>query len=156
MKEKIILLVLSFFVFSCSVDKNLLPEEFFGLKLKKKLSGIEAKNFVDELHFNEVAPAKNEIGFYESPTGNAIIYITHYDNPSISDYEYEKMINKISPENSVFSDPEFININGKEIYKCYWLGQLHYVFTNNNELFWISIDKHLGVKFLEEYINYIR
>jgi hypothetical protein len=78
MKNILFVILLILFSVSCSTEKNLLPEEFFGLKLQKKLTGIEAKRFVDELHFQEVAPEKNEIGFYDSQAGKAVFYITYY------------------------------------------------------------------------------
>ncbi|MBS4034605.1 MAG: hypothetical protein KGZ85_09080 [Ignavibacterium sp.] len=154
-----IYLRLSFFVLllliGCSSKKDLLPEEFFGLILQKKLTGVEAKKFVDELHFQEVAPDQNEIGFYSSPIGSSIIYITYYRDEITALTEYEKMINKISPENSVFINPEIANISGKDIYRCFGMGQSHYVFAYGKELYWISVDTHFGKKFIEEYLEYI-
>ena len=141
--------------FSCSTEKDLLPEEFSGLKLKQKLTGNEARKFVDNLHFQEVAPDKNEIGFYDSQAGIAVIYITFYNDELTSHSEYKKMVNKISPENSVFINPEFIDIGGKDVYRCFGMGQSHYVFANDKELYWISVDTHQGKKFIEEYLDYI-
>lgn len=141
--------------FSCSTEKDLLPEEFSGLKLKQKLTGDEARKFVDNLHFQEVAPDKNEIGFYDSQSGMVIIYITYYPDAGTSQSEYKKMITKISPENSVFINPEFVEVRGKEIYRCFGMGQSHYVFAKNKELYWISVDTRQGKKFIEEYLNYI-
>lgn len=156
MKKNIILILISLFTFlSCSSENEFLPDEFFGLTLKQKLTGDEAKNFVDNLHFQEVAPEKNEIGFYDSQAGKAIIYITYYNDESTSLSEYERMINKISPENSVFINPEFVEISGREIYRCFGMGQSHYVFANNKELYWISIDTQIGRKFIEKYLAYI-
>lgn len=141
---------------ACSSKTDLLPEDFFGLKLDKKLTGSEAKQFVDNLHFNSVAQDKNEIGFYSSKVGSAMIYITYYGSDKLSYSEYEKMINKISPENSVFTNPEFVNINSKIIYKCYGMDQNHFVFAEKGELFWISVDTHLGEKFIKAYLDYIK
>jgi hypothetical protein len=154
-KNNILILISLFAFFSCSSKKDFLPDEFFGLELKQKLTGDEAKKFVDELHFQEVAPEKNEIGFYDSQAGKAVIYITYYNDERTSHSEYVKMVNKISPENSVFINPEFVAIGGKDIYRCFGMGQSHYVFANGKELYWISIDTNLGRKFIEEYLRYI-
>jgi hypothetical protein len=141
---------------SCSIGKDPLPGEFYKFKLTNKLTGDEAKKFVDQLHFNEVAPQKNEIGFYESPAGKLIIYITYYDEDVKSQSEYEKMITKISPDNSVFYDPSIIRINQKDIYRCYGMGQVHYVFASGKELYWVSVDPQFGEKFIAEYLNHIK
>lgn len=148
-------LILLLIVFGCQSERINLPENFMGLRLQKKLTGIEAKNFVDKLHINEVAPEKNEIGFYESTNGTAIIYITYYGDPNTSHSEYKRMINKISPENSVFINPEIVEINGREIYRCFGMGQSHYVFANKKELYWVSVDTHIGKEFITQYLAYI-
>lgn len=151
----IIFTLLSLYMSSCSTEKNLLPESLFGYKLEKKLYGSEAKEFVDRLHFQQVAPENNEIGFYKSPAGSAAIYLTYYDSKSTAQNEYKKMINKISPSNSVFTDPEIFQLKGKEIFKCFGLNQIHYVFVNNKELFWLSVDEYLGNKFINDYLEFI-
>lgn len=141
---------------SCSSGNDPLPVEFYGFKLTNKLTGNEAKQFVDQLHFSEVAPEKNEIGFYESPAGKLIIYVTYYDDDAKSQSEYKKMINKISPDNSVFYDPSIIKINQKDIYRCYGMGQVHYVFASRKELYWVSVGTQFGEKFIAEYLNHIK
>jgi hypothetical protein len=153
----IFLLVLTsvIILISCTIRKDPLPETLYGFKLVNKLTGVEAKKFVDQLHLNEVAPQKNEIGFYESPVGSLMIYVTYYDDNAKSQSEYKKMISKISPENSVFYDPKIVTIDQKNIYKCYGMAQVHYVFPSGKELYWVSIDPGLGDKFITEYLNHI-
>ena len=156
MRNILFIITLIWIVSACSEKKDPLPEEFYGFKLMNKMTGDEAKKFVDQLHFNEVAPQKNEIGFYESPAGKLIIYITYYDDNVKSLAEYDKMIDKISPDNSVFYDPSIIKINQKDIYRCYGMGQVHYVFASGKELYWVSIDPQFGEKFIAEYLNHIK
>ena len=111
---------------------------------------------VNNLHFQSVTGLENEIGFYEGKAGNAIIYITHYNTKETAKSDYEKMVKKISPENSVFIKPEYLKLGGMEIYRCFGMGQSHYVFPYNKELFWISVDTHFGKKFVEEYLIHIK
>ncbi|MFC2094437.1 hypothetical protein ACFLSH_02285 [Bacteroidota bacterium] len=141
---------------SCSLNSNYLPEDFFGLKLTKKLTGDDAKEFVNNLHFQNVTGLENEIGFYGEKAGSAIIYITHYNTKEMANKDYVKMVKKISPENSIFIKPEYLQLGGMEIYRCFGMGQTHYVFPHNKELFWISVDTHFGKKFVEEYLNHIK
>ena len=150
------ILLIVIFLISCSINSNYLPEDFFGLQLTRKLSGNDAKDFVNKLHFQNVTDLENEIGFYSGKAGEAIIYITHYKTKESSISNYKKMVKKISPENSVFIKPEYLKLGGMEIYRCFGMGQSHYVFHYNKELFWISVDTHFGKKFVEEYLNHIK
>jgi hypothetical protein len=119
------------------------------------LSGKEAKEFVNNLHFKSVTDLENEIGFYDEKAGSAIIYITHYNTREAANSDYKKMVKKISPENSVFIKPEYLKLGGMEIYRCFGMGQSHYVFPYNKILFWISVDTHFGKKFVGEYLSYL-
>jgi hypothetical protein len=150
------LLLIALLLISCSLNKNYLPEDFFGLHLTKKMTGKEAEEFVNNLHFQKVTELENEIGFYKGKAGRAIIYITHYNTLETTKSDYKKMVMKISTENSVFIKPEYIKLSGMEIYRCFGIGQSHYVFPYKKELFWISVDTHLGKKFVEKYLNYIK
>lgn len=149
-------LLIVILLISCSLNSKYLPEDFFGLRLTKKLTGKDAKEFVNNLHFQNVTDIENEIGFYEGKAGSAIIYITHYNTMEITKSNYNKMVKKIGPQNSVFVKPEYLKLGGIEIYRCFGMGQSHYVFPYNKELFWISVDTHFGKKFVEEYLNQIK
>ena len=144
------------FLISCSLNSNYLPEDFFGLRLTKKLTGKDAKEFINNLHFQGVTDLENEIGFYHEKAGSAIIYITHYNTKETAKSDCEKMAKKISPENSVFIKPEYLKLGGMEVYRCFGMGQSHYAFAYNKVLFWISVDTHFGRKLVDEYLNYIK
>ncbi len=143
------------FLISCSTNKVYLPEDFYDLHLTKKLIGKDAKEFVNNLHFQNVTELGNEIGFYGGKAGSAIIFITHYNTIETTKINYKKMVTKISPDNSVFVNSEYLNLGGMEIYRCFGLGQSHYVFPYNKELFWISVDTNFGKNFVEEYLSYL-
>ncbi|MEW6507793.1 MAG: hypothetical protein AB1432_08625 [Bacteroidota bacterium] len=150
--NRTLLLIILLFTF-CTRTPELFPEYFYELNLTKKLTGDEAKNFVNRLHFNSVTNEKNEIGFYNGLKGNAVIYVTYYDNDNSALINYDKMTKKISPENSVFTNSSYINILGRNIYKTYGMGQTHFVFTVENKLFWISAGMELPQNFLIEYLK---
>ena len=155
MNNRITILILGLLFLSCSPEVNFLPDEFFGLSLTKKMVGNEAKEFVNKLHFEPVTETKNEIGFYESKKGSALIYITHYNNNGDAKADYKLMTEKISPQNSVFIGAEYLMLNEKEVYRCFGMGQSHYVFYLGKELFWISVDTHFGKEYVKRYIDYL-
>jgi len=139
----------------CSNNKDSLPESISGLKLSNIIIGDKAKESVNKLHFQPVTETENEIGFYKGEIGEAIIYVTHYQNAKDSQTDYAKMTKKISPENSVFFNPSFFKMNGKEVYQCFGMGMTHFVFYDDVDLFWISVDAHIAREFLKNYIEYI-
>lgn len=140
---------------SCSNKKDSLPENISGLKLSRKMSGEKAKESVNKLHFQPVTETENEIGFYKDEISEAIIYVTHYQNAKDSQTDYTKMTKRISPENSVFINPQFFQLDEKEVYQCFGMGMTHFVFYDDVDLFWISVDTHIAREFLKNYINYI-
>lgn len=141
------------FQIGCSKKNDSLPDSISNLILTKKVSGDEAKDYINKLHFQPVTETENEIGFYKGEKGEAVIYITHYKNSIDPKADYEKMTKKISPENSVFIYPSFFELNGRKIYKCFGMGMTHYVFYHDSELFWISVDTHISEIFLSDYLN---
>ncbi|MGD9489675.1 MAG: hypothetical protein AB7W47_16765 [Calditrichaceae bacterium] len=151
----IVLIFLIFSLFSCAGEKDLIPAEISGLKLEKKLTGDEARAFVDNLHFQAVAPSENEIGFYEGGETPGMLYITHYSTNDTADYYFLKMTEKISPENSVFIRGEFMDVDGHNIYRCFGMGQTHFVFAKDRHLIWLSVDTIRGKDILSEYLSYL-
>lgn len=149
------ILIFLFLVFqiSCSVKSDLLPENISGLKLLRKMTGDAAKGSINKLHFQPVTETENEIGFYEGEIGEAIIYVTHYQNAKDAQTDYAKMTKKISQENSVFINPQYFQIAEKEVYQCFGMGMTHFVFYHDMDLFWISVDTHISQEFLKNYIN---
>ncbi len=155
MKNKLLFFLITILFLSCSANRDYLPEDFWGMKLKRKLTGKEAKDFVDKLHFQSVATEKNEVGFYSGAVGNATVYITYYSDDKAAYQDFRKMTQKISPDNSMFVRGAYHNINNKQIYSCMGLGQVHYVFAHNNLLFWISADPNFSRNFLDEYMKLV-
>lgn len=157
MKIKIIIYILIIAsLYSCSTStKNFKPANIAGLELKKVISGEEAKEYVDKLHMKSVSPAKNEIAIYEDHRGNAKIYISYYDNRSDAEENERKMTEKISPENSVFLDGKYMDLGDRQVYRCFGMGQSHFVFSEGNTLIWISVESARGRQFVTDYLNLI-
>ena len=151
----IIPFVALFALAGCTPQKDYLPELFFGLSLQKRLDGVEAEEFVNRLHLQQVSSVRNEIGFYEGEKGKAVIYITHYDGPEQASVEERKMTGKISPENSVFVMGQYLDVDGKRVYRCYGMGQTHFVLSDRKQLFWISVDTMMAKAFLQAYLTYL-
>lgn len=155
MKHIFTLIYLSVLFFSCTTHRDYLPKELWGMKLQRKLTGKEAKDFVDKLHFQNLATEKNEVGFYKGQVGNAAVYITYYSDEKNAYQDFRRMTAKILPENSMFVRGTYHNINNKQVYSCMGFGQVHYVFPHKNLLFWVSADPGLSRNFLDEYMKLV-
>lgn len=152
----ILLITIIFFSFQfCSKKKDILPDKVGDLILVKTITGEEAKNFINQLHFQPVTENENWIGYYENMSGQAIVYVTVYKRNEDAISDFDRMTKKISPENSVFVYPEFFNYNDNKIYKCFGMGMTHYVFALNQNLYWISVDTHLAKNFFEGFYHSI-
>lgn len=150
-----VFLVFAFFS-SCSKERNYLPSAFSGASLKEKISGKEALSRLNKIHFNPVAAGKeNDIGYYEKEGNNSTIYITYYKTGGEALTDFEKMTLKITPGNSQFFAPDTFELEGRKIYRCFGMGQTHFVFTHNNVLIWISTGTISSSDFLKDYIKQI-
>lgn len=136
--------------------KETLPKDLMGYTLVESISGTEAQKTVNQIHLNPVTDTDNEIGYYEKGNDKAIIYITHYKTDDDAKTDLIKMVEKISPQNSVFINGGQFVINEIKIYRYFGMGQTHFVFRVENKLFWLSVDTMIAKEFLETYINYMQ
>lgn len=151
-----IFLVIPLLLFtSCNTKIEYLPETLYGLQQVEKINGEKAKNFVNRLHFSNVTDTENKIGFYEGKPGKATLYLTIYSDETKARLDEEKMTNKISPSNSVFSPVMYRTIKGKVVGYTFGMGQKHFIFSHDNILFWISAENDWADKFLNYYFEYV-
>jgi hypothetical protein len=157
LRKVIYLILLIYIILSCSSNIDYTPQTFLDYKQTNILNGDAAKTFVDRLHFQVVAKDSNVVAFYEGTKENsdAIIYLTYYSDLQNARDDYAKMTQKISPENSVFVEGKYIKINDKEVYRCFGMGQTHYVFYDQSVLFWLSLPTLDANRFMHAYIDYI-
>ena len=153
---KVISLIVFTLFLACKSEREFIPNRISGLDLTNKIVGSEAEEFVNRLHFGNVAAVKNEIGFYSSPNGTAIIYVSYYEKLTDSAKNLELMVKKISPENSVFMGGESFDLHGVRVYRYSGMGQIHFVFTYQTELYWLSAEARWAEKFLNDYLTLIK
>jgi len=153
----LIVIIIPLLLISCSGGKNYLPESINGQVLEQRITGKEATEKVNKIHFNPVAGDKeNEIGNYRKGDDTSIIYLTYYSGEEAAKADFEKMTNKISPANSVFISPGTFEFEGYHVYRCFGMGQTHLVFVHKSALIWISTGTISSKDFLKEYIKQIK
>ncbi len=149
------IVLLIFIIAACQKDTAYTPNNLYELRLKQKITGKEAEEFVNRLHHQSVTREKNEVAFYEGSKGAAIIYITYYQDEEAAIDNYQRMTKKISPENSVFIHGSFLEIEGKQVYRTFGMGQTHFVFVVDKSLFWISAESVWAKDFFISYLKYL-
>ena len=137
-------------------QKETLPQDILGYKLTRKISGSEAVQMVNRLHLQAVTDTENEIGFYEKDAKQAIIYITYYQSETDAQTDLLKMVDKISPENSVFINGGQMDSNNTIAYRYFGMGQTHFIFSNKQMLIWLSVDTMIAKNFLDSYLEYLQ
>ena len=140
----------------CSTNSEYLPQEIFNLSLSKKLMGRDAADFLNKLHVQSITDTKTEIGFYKGESGDAIIYLTYYLTSEEAVEFEQQMTDKISAENTPFIMGEYMEIEGKQIYRTFGMGQTHFVFSYNHVLIWLSLGTTWANDFLKEYLENIK
>ena len=139
----------------CSREINYIPATLLTCQLEKKLSGDAARQWVDKIHRKVVTPEENEIGFYQGNNGPITIYVSWFRNAELAEKEYLRMTEAISPQNSIFINGEFIELDGKKIYHCFGMGQTHFALTQNDALIWLSVNTIGGKDILLSYLKLI-
>ncbi|MBN2425631.1 MAG: hypothetical protein JXR46_15535 [Calditrichaceae bacterium] len=139
MKRILIISLLFLLLGSCQNQTDYTPSSLLEFKRVKMIKGQEADEFVNRIHLRPISTDINTIAFYEADEKTAVIYHTEYEDKNRAIEDYKNMIGKISPENSAFVGGKQIQIENKTVYRCFGMGQTHYVFYHNNFLFWISL-----------------
>ncbi len=163
MKTKNVLLVYfilaGFGLFACSEETinptPELPQSNLGYQLERTLLGEQAKEFVNRLHFQSVTENENLIGFYKGEDDQAVIYVTRYPKQEKAQEDFRKMTSKIIKGGFAFTNGEHLEYLSKPVFRCFGMGQTHFVFTLDTQLFWISINTMKANQFLEEYLKYM-
>ncbi len=136
-------------------ENGIFPQNILGYSLVRKISGVEAQKMVNRIHLQPVTDMENEIGFYEKNTEQAVIYVTYYQSENDARVDLTKMVNKISPQNSIFLNGGQLEINKIIAYRYFGMGQTHYIFRIRNLLFWLSVNTMIASDFLETYVKYL-
>ncbi len=158
MKSKFLFLVAIFALLTIGCEKRqnpYVPESIENFKLVKKLEGDQARQFINRLHLKQVAPQENVIAFYKDQNKELILYLTYYQHENDAQKDWERMVNKISPENSVFVGGKVLQLEGRPVYRCFGMGQTHFVFVNHKVLVWLSTPTIGSEKWFKAYNDYL-
>ncbi len=124
------------------------------MRLEKYLSGKKAEETINKMHISgRVAGDKNEIGFYSSDTLNAVLYVSKFKNPEVARQKLAEMLIKIAHGETPFSLHNQVNVGDKRIFVVFGMGQAHYIYTNKDELIWLSVDFPISLETLHSLLK---
>jgi hypothetical protein len=147
------LMISAIILSSCTRPDTFLPDEIFGYKLSDKITGEQAKKMVDQLHFREVSPSFNEIGFYHKESGPLTVYVSRYRNSEEADSVLQKMSRKIIQDKQVFILGDYITFQDQKMFRCFGLSQTHFIFIRGRYLIWMSVNTIKAMDILEAYLK---
>ena len=130
-----------------------LPARVGDLILISEAQGESAREIVDRMHGKGVSPQHSNVGIYQSQAARADIYLSTYANTSEAQNVYQVMAERIGAGGTPFFQYQSVAIAGQNVSFCLGLGQAHYFFFRNEELYWVSADARVGHNSIIELIR---
>lgn len=133
-----------------------LPKSILQLRLTEEIRGKQAQEIVDRMHNKSVTPDENVIGTYFSTDGGAKLYVSLYDSRTIAEEQFEKMIDLIRKGGGAFTHFRELHVQNEKVYLCLGLGQAHYFFLHQKELYWWAVDLQIAQASMQELIGIVK
>jgi len=165
MKQTILtILSLPLFIFLCPCSNqsekqenlaSLLPESIGKWQQVKLVTGTEALDQINSLHGKNIVVEAGAIGTYQK-TGKrpAMIWISRSKTSDLTRKQSEVMADKmVSNPRSPFYAPEIFICNGVNVYRFLGMGQVHYIFCQEELGYWISAPPEDGEKLLLYFVK---
>lgn len=134
-----------------TADSSPLPPALAGLSLATSVDGVEAVASVEQLHGKTLGAGLDAawVGEYSGP-GSATIWVSRSASTAAAEELLTRMTDRIGVGGSPFSAPVPIDSDGVRVYRLEGMGQVHYYFLTENDVYWLAIDPALAESGLEE------
>jgi hypothetical protein len=141
-KECLVLLLLFAVVFTqATVCQTLtVPKTLGQLEVMKTQTGKDAQLLVDRLHRKSVSPLNSIVAEYQAVPGSATLYVSEYTTVRKAEEAASKMMQLIKGGNRLFRHYSGKNIGRTAVGRCLGMGQVHYVFQHQVQVYWLSVD----------------
>ena len=120
------------------------PEGLGPLALQEAVSGNDARNVIERMHGKDVGAGENHIGFYGSPRGRAVVYVSLFSTRGAAQRAEQLMHTKIAHGNAAFSHYRTVRLEGEMVGSCVGLGQVHFFFAEGSGVYWLAVDPPLA------------
>ena len=132
-----------------------LPKSILQLRLTEEIRGKQAQEIINAMHKKSVTPDENIIGTYFSTDGSAKLYVSLYDSRTIAEEQLKKMIDLMRLEKGAFSHFLELQVQNEKVYVCLGLGQAHYFFLHEKELYWWAVDLQIAQASMQELVRIV-
>lgn len=132
-----------------------LPQSILQLRRIEEIRGKQAQEIVDRMYNKSVTPDENVIGTYFSTDGIAKLYISLYDSRTIAEGQFEKLTNLFHQEGSAFSHFRELQVQNEKVYFCLGLGQAHYFFVHEKDIYWWAVDLQIAQASIQELVRIV-
>ena len=107
----------------------------------------------DHLHGKGVTPQSNLIGMYAGKQGSAVVYMSVYASDTEANNALREMQSRISTGNPIFDHYSETEVQGHQVSSCLGEGQVHHFFSNEKQLYWLTVDSHVAPEAVEDLVR---
>lgn len=131
------------------------PANLAGMRLEHLHEGRMALDEIDALHGKPIAASDALIATYKAPQSPpAQVWVSLADSPQQALQQVQDMVQKmLGAEKSPFHDYQSRDVATHPLHQFYGMGQVHYIWTNGREAWWISAPQDRGDEFLQKFIG---
>jgi hypothetical protein len=127
-----------------------LPKSILQLRLIEEIRGKQAQEIVERMHNKSVTLDENVIGTYFSTNGGAKLYVSLYHSRIIAEGQFEKMGDLIRKGGGAFTHFKEIHVQRTKVYTCFGLGQAHFFFLHEKDIYWWAVDLQIAQASMQE------
>lgn len=148
-----VLLAYDFFTKQQEID---IPTSFAGLTLMKKITGGEAREYINKLHGKGVTPQGNVVGLYSGEEGNATLYVSLFGSQDEASEVDKRMRALLERGHPIFGHYRLLEIDGNEVSFCLGQDQVHYFLSAGDKVFWLEVDAPYAAMTIRDLLAFIK
>lgn len=135
-----------------SADLGPVPDALAGMRLTGVTEGEQAKASVEELHGKALGAGLEAAWIGEYGQKQATVWVSRSLQERDADELLTRMHDRIAEGNSPFGNPRTLGVGGLTVYALDGMGQSHFYFQVNKDIYWLAISPALAPAGLDELV----
>lgn len=133
-----------------------LPQSILQLRLTEEIRGKQAQEIVNRMYNISVTPDENVVGTYFCTDGGAKLSVSLYDSRIIAEGKFEKIGDFIRKGGGDFTHFKEIQVQRTKVYTCLGLGQAHFFFLHEKNIYWWAADLQIAQASMQELVGIVK